>query len=169
LFTAVSPAFIGETLGVHSRVVVGVVVFVVFGASTLGQLLLERVPERVALPAGCATLIAGMALLGLSLAVSSLALLIVGGTIAGVGQGLSFRAALASLNAQSPAGHRAEVASSFFVVAYLAISLPVIGVGVLAQGASLRAAGLVFAGVVAALSALVLVLLARDRAPASGS
>lgn len=55
------------------------------------------------------------------------------------------------------------VASSFFVVAYVAISIPVIGVGLLAELSSLKAAGLVFAGVVATLAAVVLGLLARRR------
>ncbi len=55
------------------------------------------------------------------------------------------------------------MASSFFVVAYVAISMPVIGEGVLAQLSSLKPAGLVFAAVVAALAAGVLVLLARRR------
>jgi MFS family permease len=161
LFTAVSPAFLSQQLGVTSRAVVGLVVFAVFLASAAGQLALQRVPERVALPLGCAKLIAGMGLLALGLAVSSLALLVVGGVAAGFGQGLSFRAALAGLNAGAPPGQRAEVASSFFVVAYVAISVPVIGVGVLAQSYSLRTAGLIFAGVVAALAAAALVLLLR--------
>jgi hypothetical protein len=65
------------------------------------------------------------------------------------------------VNAASPAAQRAEVASSFFVVASVAISLPVIGEGVLAQLVGLRTAGLVFAAAVAALAALVLALLAR--------
>ncbi len=161
LFTAVSPAFLSQQLGVTSRAVVGLVVFAVFLASAAGQLALQRVPERVALPLGCAMLIAGMGLLALGLAVSSLALLVVGGVAAGFGQGLSFRAALAGLNGGAPPGQRAEVASSFFVVAYVAISVPVIGVGVLADSASLRTAGLIFAGVVAALAAAALVLLLR--------
>jgi multisubunit Na+/H+ antiporter MnhB subunit len=55
------------------------------------------------------------------------------------------------------------VASSFFVVMYVAISRPVVGVGVLAQAAGLRLEGLAFAGVVATLSALVLFLLWRGR------
>ncbi len=55
------------------------------------------------------------------------------------------------------------MASSFFVVAYVAISIPVIGEGVLAELTSLRTAGLVFAAVVAAISAVVLLLLARQR------
>jgi MFS family permease len=161
LFTAVSPAFLGQTLHVTSYAIVGLVVFGVFLASTAGQLMFEIVPERAALPAGCVGLIAGMGVLAIGLAAPSLALLVLGGVIAGVGQGLSFRAGLSAVNAASPPEQRAEVASSFFVVAYVAISLPVIGVGVLTEASSLRSAGLVFAAVVAALAAVVLALLTR--------
>lgn len=163
LFTAVSPAFLAQGLSVHSHAAVGTVVFGVFAASTLGQLALERVRQRQALPAGCTLLIAGMALLAAGLAASSLALFVAGGAVAGFGQGLSFRAGLGELNRRAPAAVRAEVASSFFVVAYVAISVPVIGEGVLAEAAGLKPGGLVFAGVVAALAAVVLVLLARQR------
>jgi MFS family permease len=169
LFTAVAPAFLGQELGVTSRGVVGLVVFAVFAASTVGQAILDLVPRAVALPAGCLGLIAGMGLLALGLAVSSLALLVIGGMVAGFGQGLAFRAGLTEVNECSPAEHRAEVASAYFVVSYVAISLPVIGVGVLAEAAGLRAAGLTFAAVVAVLSAIVLVLLARESRPASMS
>jgi MFS family permease len=162
LFTAVAPAFLGQELNVTNRAAVGLLVFAVFAASAIGQLMLELVPEAVALPGGCLTLIAGMALLALGLADSSLALLVAGGLIAGFGQGLSFRAGLTAVNAEAPAEQRAEVASSFFIVAYVALSLPVIGVGALAQAIGLRSAGLIFAGVVAALAAVVLVLLARS-------
>ena len=115
---------------------------------------------------GCGGLIAGMALLAAGLAASSLALLVIGGLVAGVGQGLSFRAGLTAVNAASPPEERAEVASSFFVVAYVAISVPVIGEGVLAEAVGLRTAGLVFAAVVAVLAGIVLALLARR--PKSG-
>jgi MFS family permease len=161
LFAAVSPAFMSSQLGVTSRALVGLVVFAVFLASAAGQLALERIPERAALPLGCSVLIVGMGLLALGLERSSLALLVLGGVTAGFGQGLSFRAALAGLNAGSPPAQRAEVASSFFVVAYVAISVPVIGEGVLAESAGLRSAGLIFAGVVAALAAVALALLLR--------
>ncbi len=163
LFTAVCPAFLGQTLHVTNEAIVGLVVFAVFAASAVGQIGFEAVPEGLPLPAGCAGLIAGMALLAIGLAASSLALLIVGGVIAGIGQGLSFRAGLAGINAAAPPEDRAAVASSFFVVAYLAISVPVIGVGLLAEATTLRTAGLVFAGVVAAIAAVVLALLARRR------
>jgi hypothetical protein len=89
--------------------------------------------------------------------------LIAGIVIAGAGQGLSFRAGLTGVNSASPADKRGEVASSFFVVAYVALAIPVIGEGVLAELTSLRAAGLAFAAVVAAIAAVVLLLLARQR------
>ena len=49
------------------------------------------------------------------------------------------------------------------MVAYLALAVPVIGEGVLSELAGLRPAGLVFAAVVAALSAVALALLAIER------
>lgn len=164
LSTAVSPAFLGQVLSVHNDVVVGAVVFGVFACSTLGQLLLDVVPQRNAMAVGCTCLIAGMGLLAAGLAASSLALLVVGAMLAGGGQGLSFRAALAAVNQAAPAAQRAEVASSFFVVAYFAISIPVIGEGVLADSAGLQTAGIVFAGLVAVLAgAVVMMLLSRVR------
>jgi MFS family permease len=169
LLTAVAPDFLGQTLGVTSRAVVGLVVFAVFAASTAGQVVLEFIPERAAIPAGAGALIVGMGSFALGLAASSLALLVLGGMIAGFGQGLSFRAGLAAVNERAPAAQRGAVASSFFVVMYVAISLPVIGEGLLAQGVGLRAAGLTFAGVVAALSATVLILLARTHRDDAGA
>ena len=166
LFTAVAPAFLGQDLGVTNRAAVGLVVFSVFAASSAGQAMLALLPEEMALPVGCVGLIAGMALLALSLAVSSLALLVAASVTAGIGHGLSFRSGLAALSAGSPAAQRAEVASSFFVIAYIGISLPVIGEGALAQAIGLRPAGLAFAAVVATLAAVALTLLAstsRDR------
>jgi MFS family permease len=173
LLAAVTPDFLGQELGVTSTALVGLVVFAAFAASTAGQVALQFVPERVAIPAGAGALIAGMGFLALGLASSSLALLVLGGVIAGFGQGLSFRAGLAAVNERSPAAERGAVASSFFIVMYVAISLPVIGEGVLAQEIGLRAAGLTFAALVAGLSAVVLILPARThrrttRASAAG-
>ena len=158
LFAAVAPDFLGQVLGVSSRAVVGLVVFAVFAASTAGQVVLRFVPDRLATPSGAVALIAGMAILALGLGASSLTLLVLGGVIAGFGQGLTFRAGLAAVNKRSPDTERAGVASSFFAVMYVAISLPVIGEGLLAQAIGLRAAGLTFAALVAALSAVVLML-----------
>jgi predicted MFS family arabinose efflux permease len=156
LFTAVAPGFLGQVLGIASPAAAGAIVFAVFAASTLGQTLLERVFGARALVAGSAGLVAGMVLLGLGLALSSLDLLVIAGLVAGLGQGVSFRHGLAAINAASPPQQRGEVASAFFVLMYVGISVPVVGVGLLAQAAGLRTAGLVFVAAVAVLAAAVL-------------
>jgi MFS family permease len=163
LLTAVTPDFLGQELGVTNRAIVGLVVFSMFAGSLVGQLALQFIPERSAIPTGAGALIAGMAALALGLAASSLALLVLGTVIAGFGQGLTLRGGLTAVNERSPAAERGAVASSFFVVMYVAISLPVIGEGVLTQIIGLRPAGLTFAALVAALSAAVLVRIARTH------
>ena len=77
--------------------------------------------------------------------------------VAGVGQGISFSRGLAAVAERTPADRRAEVSSTYFVVAYVAISLPVVGEGLAAQDWGLRTAGVSFAIAVAVLSAICLV------------
>src|SRR5207253_248685 len=86
-------------------------------------------------------LIAGMALLAFGLAFSSLGLLLAGGIVAGLGQGSSFRHGLGAINEASPPQRRGEVASGFFVISYLGISLPVVGVGLVGEAAAGSSAG----------------------------
>jgi MFS family permease len=163
LFTAVAPAFLGEVLGETNHAVTGLVVLAVFGSSTIGQLARGRLEAPTALPLGCAILIVGLALLGVSLHAEELALLIAGGVIAGFGQGMAIAAALASVNEAAPPEHRAAVASSFFVICYVAISIPVIGVGLLADRTDLVTAGTVFTAVDAVLAALAIAGILRLR------
>jgi MFS family permease len=156
LFSAVAPAFLGKVLGHHNHALIGSVAFLAFGASAIGQVSLGLFSPRRSLPIGCALMVAGMALIAAALADRSLALLLAGAAVAGFGNGLSFRAGLAGINEQAPPEERGAVNSTFFVVAYLAISVPVIGVGVLANAIGLRDAGLVFSACVAVIALGVL-------------
>ncbi|MFF7254252.1 MFS transporter [Streptomyces microflavus] len=172
LFTAVAPAFVAETLDVHNLALAGLVVFSVFLASTAGQALMGRVGERRALPGGCFVLVAGLVLVAASLLLASLPLLVVGALCGGLGQGLAFRGAVTAISAAAPPEHRAATVSAFFVIAYLGISLPVVGVGALTLGIGLRNAGLTFAGCVLVLALGVGLHLVRRpparRPPARG-
>ncbi|MEV4739328.1 MFS transporter [Streptomyces sp. NPDC049555] len=160
LFTSVAPSFLGEVLGVRDPAVAGTVVCAVFAASTAGQLAMGRVGVHRALPWGCVVLVAGMALIFAALLVVSLPLLVTGALVAGCGQGLSFRAAVTAVGDLAPAERRGEVTSALFVVLYVAISIPVVGVGAMATAFGLRHAGLVFSACVALLATTTAVLLA---------
>ncbi|WP_167499952.1 MFS transporter [Streptomyces malaysiensis] len=156
LFTSVSPTFLSEVEGESNLAVAGAVAFSVFAASIAGQVLGRRLGPGWSLPGGCAVLVAGMAAIAVSLAIASLALLVLGAVVAGTGQGLSFHAAVRVVTERSPADRRAEVTSALFVLMYLAISIPVIGVGALTVAVGLRTAGLVFTGCVALLAVVTL-------------
>lgn len=167
VFTSVGPAALGHLLSVTSPAAVGAVLFGVFAASTIGQAVLDLMNPRTALPVGCVILAAGMGLLAGGLQVSSLALLVAGGLVGGFGQGLSFRAGMSLVNAATDPAERGKVTSLFFLVLYVGISIPVIGVGVGAQAYGLLAAGttcVAIVGLMAIGACAVLVRSARTEA-----
>jgi MFS family permease len=151
LFTAVSAALLGQVLHNGNHALAGLLAFAGFAASLAGQGVSMGMAERRGLLAGCLVLVLGMVVVAASLLAASLPLLVAGAVVSGLGQGASFRAGLAMVNAGSPAGQRAEVASSFFVTLYIALSIPVIGVGAAARSVGLVQAGVVFAALVALL------------------
>ncbi|WP_189552262.1 MFS transporter [Streptomyces lavendofoliae] len=168
LFTAVAPSFVSHTLGIGNLAVSGLVVFSVFLSSTVGQALTGRVPVRSALPLGCLVLVGGLLLVGASLWAESLALMVAGAVCGGLGQGLAFRAALTAVGDAAPPAHRAATVSSFFVVAYTGISLPVVGVGALTMWLGLERAGLTFTTCVTLLVAATALHLVRHAATTRG-
>jgi hypothetical protein len=84
--------------------------------------------------------------------------------VSGIGQGISFSRGLAAVIEKTPPGRRAEVSSTYFVVAYVALSLPVVSEGLAAQAFGLRTAGVGFAIAVGVLAALCLAaILVQER------
>lgn len=160
-FTSIAPAMMGTVLGYENRMLIGVVAGSIFIASTLGQFLQDKLPLRLRLPIGCATLVVSVIPIALGIHMQSLALFIAGAVIAGIGQGIAFRAGMGAIAAASPPAERAAVTSTFFIVAYIAISVPVIGIGLLASVISLKATGIIFSLFVGAMAALALLMLLR--------
>jgi MFS family permease len=101
----------------------------------------------------------------LAVQLQSVLLLVLCALVSGVGQGLSFAAGVALVAGGAPEERRAAVTSSLFVVAYLGISLPVVGVGVLDQATSLVTGPTIFAVVVALIAAGAAASLVRTRSP----
>jgi MFS family permease len=165
LFTAVAPSFVANVVGIDNHAVAGAIVFSTFAASALAQMFANAIPPARAVAVGCAILVAGMVILALALHFSSLPWLIAAAIVAGVGQGISFSRGLAAVSELTPPDRRAEVSSTYFVVAYVALSVPVVGEGLAAQDLGLRTAGVSFAvGVgVLALACLVAILLRERR------
>jgi MFS family permease len=156
LFTAVAPSFLANVVGVDNHAVAGLIGCSIFASSAVAQMAAARMNPQRAVAIGCAILVAGMVILAVALQLSSLAGLIAATVVSGIGQGISFSRGLAAVAERTPADRRAEVSSTYFVVAYVAISLPVVGEGLAARQWGLQTAGVTFAVAVAILSTICL-------------
>jgi MFS family permease len=163
VLSSVAPAFLAQVLGRTSHTLAGLLVFFLMVCSIGGQLAVARLSERHALGWACTLLIVGSGLLALALLVESLTMLVASSVVSGVGLGLGIGAGLAAINQRAPVERRGETASSFFVVLYVGLSVPVVGTGLAAHWVGLRAAGVAFSVAVGALVLAVLTSLARVR------
>jgi MFS family permease len=144
--------------------VAGLTVCCIFAAAAFAQLAATRAKPERAVALGCGVLIAGSAILAAVLHFSSLTGLIAAAVVCGIGQGISFGPGLAAVAEKSPPERRAEVSSTYYVVAYVALSVPIVGMGLAAQDLGLRTAGVGFAIAVGVLAAVCLVaILIQER------
>ncbi len=164
LFTAVAPSFLANVVGIDNHAVAGLIACSIFAASAVTQVAARNMNPQRAVAVGCAILVVGMVILAVALQFSSLAGLIAATVVSGIGQGMSFSRGLAAVSELTPPERRAEVSSTYFVVAYVAISLPVVGEGLAAQHWGLQTAGVTFAVAVAILSMICLAaILVQER------
>jgi MFS family permease len=164
LFTAVVPAFLSGVIGIGNHAAAGAIVCSLFAASAAAQVFAGRMDARRAMAIGCGLLVIGMVIIAAALHFSSLVVLIMGAVVAGIGQGISFSRGLAAVAEQTPPQRRGEVSSTYFVVAYVAIALPVIGEGLAAEAWGLRTAGIAFASAVSVLAAMCLAAILVEEA-----
>jgi MFS family permease len=168
VFSSVAPGFLGHALGHHSPALAGLLVFVFFGMSLAGQLVVRRLSDTRALIVGCTPLLLGAAILGVAVGTDSLVALFASAVIAGLGQGVVVGAALAAINQRAPVERRGETASSFFVVSYVGLSVPVIAAGLVINATSLKTAGIAFSAAVCLVVAGVLMSQLRAREATAG-
>jgi MFS family permease len=154
MFTALAPTFLGSVLHEHSHAVGGAIVFTVFGVAAATQLVLARFPSRTVVVIGLSVFLSALALIVAGLSQASLAIFLTGAIVGGVAVGAVFIGSLSTANRLAPAEIRARVASTYFVFAYVGLTVPVIGVGVGSQYEGDFRAVLVCAIVLAALCAL---------------
>ncbi len=133
LFNSLAPAFIGGTLGHHSRALAGFSAFVVFATAAAAQVASgSRDPGEVT-GLGLKLMLAGPALLIAAVWLPSLPVFLLGGAVSGAGAGLMFKGALGAVAAIAPPEQRAEALAGVFLAGYVGLTVPVIGLGLLTQ------------------------------------
>nr|WP_221376281.1 MFS transporter [Actinoplanes polyasparticus] len=146
LFTSLAPSFVAGTLHHPSRLLAGVTVFVVFGAGAASQAVSGRLAPRVRFVSGLAAQAAGLVTLATGMQTASLPLFLIGGAVAGAGAGILFKSAVGTIAAGAPAHQRGESLAGLFLIAYLGLVGPVLGLGLAGQHVAATTSMLWFTG-----------------------
>jgi MFS family permease len=163
LYLALAPALAVDLLRTHSHLAGGVSVLLLGAGSGAAQIACRRLTASSATQAGSLTLAVGMAAIAASISAASAVVFLAGSTVTGAGFGLAFMGAVRSTSVAAPAAHRAGVMSAFYVVMYLALSVPAVVAGLVEPGMGIESTFRAFA---AAVVALALVTAVKSRPPA---
>lgn len=163
LFTALAPTIASTIAGIDSVVGQALLVATVMAGSLTGQVAGRALDDRVSELVAIAMMVAGMGLLVATLAAGRWQLLAAAGIVGGFGQGVAFAWGLSGIATGAPADRKAAATSAYFVITYIAISIPVVAEGVLSRAVGVRTAGIVFAGVVSVLALVAGALAWREN------
>lgn len=162
LYLSLGPSLAREVLGIDSGLAGGLVVAALTGTGALVGTPLRGMAPRKLMIGGPTALAAGTLLVALALAGHpSTALFFAGTLVAGAGFGTGFLGAFGTL-AAVPTSRRAELFSSFYIISYLALSIPAVLAGILAPARGLHFVAEGYAG------AVVLLALAAAGLSAAG-
>lgn len=156
LFSAIAPSLLASLLDLPNHAYAGALVFAMMGMSAVGQIVVRRFSRERALFVSYALLLLSMAMLAGALVWHSVPALFGSAVVEGLGMGLGIGSGLAEINERIHE-RRGEVSSAYFVLLYIGLAFPVIGVGLLATRVGLSDAGLIFAGIIAAILVAVMV------------
>jgi MFS family permease len=148
VFGSVGPGMLNEVLGITAPTAYGALLATLFVMSVAGQFVTRRVAPVVALPAGCVALAVSLAMLALSLAVETVVAVFAAAVVAGIAQGVIVGGGLGLLTARAPADRRSQVASTYFLVLYIGLVVPVVAFGLVESSIGLVDAGYIFSAVV---------------------
>jgi MFS family permease len=153
LFTSLAPGFLAGSLHQPSRLVAGATVFVVFGVAALAQTSTNRLAVPARLSLGLLGEAVGLVVLAVGMVQGNLAGFLIGGAIVGAGAGVLFKAAIGTVAGLANPAVRGEALAGLFLIAYLGLIAPVLGLGIATRYLGATPAMVGF-------SALILLLLA---------
>lgn len=171
-FQSLGPTVAIVLLGVTNQLLAAMVAVCFLGASALAQIGLRGQPIRTATLAGLVLLPVGFVFIVLALVTDSRALFVAGALVGGLGQGLAYLGGQSLVERVAPPEQRSEVFSLYMIVLYVSGSTAAITFGLLAKRIGLDPAALMYAGFVAAISIVTMIVSVRSgllRAPAGAS
>lgn len=129
VYLSLFPGFAGQSTHIHSLVFGGVVVAAMSGAAAVSQWFGGGLAARQAAVVGDFGTAAALLLSVVALDTGHASLVLMAAMLMGLTFGLAFGGSLRHLGQVVPAGHRGEVMSAYYVLAYSAMAVPTILAG----------------------------------------
>jgi MFS family permease len=149
-YLSLGPSLAVDVLHSTNHLIGGLTVTVLAGVASVGQVAMGRTaPGRTALT-GLLVLLAGLALLLVTLATGSSVVFFVGTAVLGAGWGSTFLGVFRLLAGLAEPARRGELMAAVYVVAYLAMSVPVVVAGLVTGHLGLHRTATIFIVAVAA-------------------
>jgi len=141
-YASLSPTLLRTLVGSSSRLLGGLALFALASSGALGVFFTRPLSPQGLMRFGAPTLIAGIAVTLVAVALGSVPGFFLGTAIAGVGFGAAFQGAVRSVVPLAAPHERAGVLAVLYVIAYLAMGLPAVlaGVGVVYGGGMIATA-----------------------------
>jgi hypothetical protein len=163
-YASLGPSLARIVTGIHSPLIGGGVVATLVLSGAVAVLAVRTRPARAVLAGGTAALVVGLVVTLAGVELHSTAMFFAGSLVAGLGFGGAFNGTLRSLVPLAEAHQRAGLMSTFFVLSYLAFSVPAIVAGVMAGRLGLQAASIGYGLLLVALGCVALAMMARQKA-----
>jgi predicted MFS family arabinose efflux permease len=166
-YLSLGPTLARIVTGNEAPVVGGALVAALVLSSVVGLLLVRQQAPRSALVAGAAALAIGVGVTLAGIQLHSTAAFFVGTVISGLGFGAAFNGSIRSLVPLAATHERAGLMSGFFVLSYLAFSLPAVAAGLFAGHVGLQTTTMGYGLALMAMAMAAAALLAMERRPAA--
>lgn len=161
---SLGPSLLSGLLGTTSRIVAGLMAFVMFLAATGVQFAVQRLPRPTILMLGALATTLSMVALILAVHTQQVALLIVSALLAGAGQGMGQLGGLSLLNHSVPPSRLAEANAALNVGGYISAGILPVSAGYLSDAVGLTRGATIFAVVLIVLAVVGgLVVVANRR------
>jgi MFS family permease len=133
LYTSLAPSYAEDILNLKSPALGGAIASVMIFSGVAATVLLRPKRPRWLTGGGMLSMMAGLVLIALSHVYPSIVLLLLSSVFSGAAFGAAFMGSLAIVNDVAPSARRGDVTSSYYAIGYLALGVPIIGLGLLAE------------------------------------
>ena len=146
-YTSLGPTLARHVSGFTAPLVGGGLIATLVLSGAVGILVMRNRPAHSVLAGSAAALVAGLAVTLWGVHAHAVTPLFLGSMVAGAGFGAGFNASVRSLVQLAPADQRGAMMASFFVLSYLAFSLPALAAGLAVGWFGLQATALGYGAV----------------------